>query len=59
MFNLPDLDEVKAQVDRIDANVADIHEKIQDIHAVFQGLSTMLPMLGGNNDAFDVSSLLA
>ena len=59
MLNLPNLEEVKAQVDRIDANVAEIREKIEEIHAVFQGLVSMMPMLGGgNNDAFDVSSLL-
>ena len=48
---LPDLADVKAQVDRIDANVADIHAKISDIHEVFEGLKVMLPMLGGGDSA--------
>jgi hypothetical protein len=48
---LPDLADVKTQVDRIDANVADIHAKISDIHEVFEGLKVMLPMLNGGGSA--------
>lgn len=47
--NLPDLGEVKAQVDRIDANVADVRArmaelsaKIDDIHLVFQALGPIV-----------------
>ena len=51
LSNLPDLADVKTQVDRIDANVADIHAKVSDIHEVFEGLKVMLPMLNGGGSA--------
>lgn len=56
--NLPDLGEVKAQVDRIDntvesialqvsvmaEQVAAMKTQMDDIHLVFQGLAQVLPM---------------
>jgi hypothetical protein len=49
--NLPDLSEVKAQVDRIEnavlatqAAVQALTAQMNDVHLVFQGLSQVLPM---------------
>ena len=47
------LDELRARVD-------ELHVMVSEIHQVFQGLQTILPMLGGGSPGggFDVAALL-
>ena len=71
MLNLPgipDLTEVKTQVDRIDDNVAALRvaldaltDKVNDIHVVFSALGPIIagmPPMGGPVSPFEPSGLI-